>query len=111
MPRRLIQVPAVAAALVLAASSAARADTLTLRNGDHLSGKVLHKSGDTLTFETTYAGKLKIRWSEIQSVTTDAPVKFMLKGESSVHSAVLAPGSVELDQVANGVIESWVKFM
>jgi len=100
MPRRLIQVPAVAAALVLAASSAARADTLTLRNGDHLSGKVLHKSGDTLTFETTYAGKLKIRWSEIQSVTTDAPVKFMLKGESSVHSAVLAPGSVELDQVA-----------
>jgi len=100
MPKRSSHLAALAATLVLAATTAARADTLILRNGDRLSGKLLHKSGDTLTFETTYAGKLKIRWSEVRSVTTDAPVNFMLKGEKILHSAVLVPGSVELDRVA-----------
>ena len=99
MPNRRFRVPALAAALAVAAT-AAHADSLTLRNGDHLSGKVLHKSGDTLTFETTYAGKIKIRWSEIRSIATDSPVKFILKGESELHKAVLVPGGVELDRIA-----------
>jgi len=100
MPNRQFRVPALAAALAFAAATSAHADSLTLRNGDHLSGKVLHKSDDTLTFETTYAGKIKIRWSEIVSITTDSPVKLMLKGESGLRSAALAPGSIELDRIA-----------
>lgn len=100
MHKRPNHAPLVAAALALAAATGAHADSLTLSNGDHLSGKVLHKSGDTLTFETTYAGKIKIRWSEIRSIETDKPVKFMLKGESDLRSGVLVPGNVELDQIA-----------
>jgi len=100
MPKRPTHFPAVAAALALAAATAANADSLILRNGDRLSGKVLHKSGEILTFETSYAGKIKIRWSEIRSIETDKPVKLMLKGESEPRSAILAPDGVELDQIA-----------
>jgi len=84
----------LAAAVVLTAA-AAQADTVTLANGDRLSGKVLHKSGDVLTFETTYAGEIKIRWSEVRTLTTDAPVGVMLEGESEPRRIVLSPGSVE----------------
>ena len=100
MPKSLNRVPAAAAALALAAATAAHADSLILRNGDHLSGKVLHKSGDTLTFQTPYAGKIRIRWSEIRSIETDKPVNYMLKGESDLRNAVLVPGGVELDRIA-----------
>ncbi len=95
----LFPFPALAAALALSAA-AAQADTVTLLNGDRLSGKVLHKSGDVLTFETTYAGKIKIRWSEVRMLTTDAPVGVMLEGESEPHRIVLAPGSVDPGRIA-----------
>ncbi|MFZ1910495.1 MAG: DUF481 domain-containing protein [Burkholderiales bacterium] len=91
--------PALAAALALSAA-AAQADTVTLRNGDRLSGKVLHKSGNVLTFESSYAGKIKIRWSDVRTLTTDSPVGVMLKGEPETHRIVLAPGSVDPSQIA-----------
>jgi putative salt-induced outer membrane protein YdiY len=91
--------PALAAALVLCAA-AAHADTVTLRNGDRLSGKVLHKSGDVLTFQTSYAGKVKIRWSEVRSITTDAPLDVMLEGDSEPKRIVLSPDSVETSRIA-----------
>lgn len=89
----------LAAAMILTAA-AAQADTVTLANGDRLSGKVLHKSGDVLTFETTYAGKIKIRWSEVRTLTTDAPVGVMLEGESEPRRIVLSPGSIDPGRIA-----------
>lgn len=56
---------------------AARADQVMLANGDRLTGKVISKADDTLTFETEYAGKIKIRWKDVVSVTTDKPVTVM----------------------------------
>jgi putative salt-induced outer membrane protein YdiY len=90
---------ALAAAMVLTAA-AAQADTVTLANGDRLSGKVLHKSGDVLTFETTYAGKIKIRWSEVRALATGAPVGVMLEGESEPRRIVLSPGSIDPGRIA-----------
>jgi len=94
------QLAVLAAALALTAAGAAQADTVTLRNGDRLSGKVLHKAGDVLTFETSYAGKLLIRWSEVGSITTDSPVRVMFEGEPEPRSVILAPGSVEPGRIA-----------
>jgi len=100
MAIRHSHLPALAAALALATAAAAHADTVTLRNGDRLSGKVLHKSGDVLTFETSYAGKVQIRWSEVRSISTDSPVRVMLEGERDLRSVILAPGSVEPGRIA-----------
>lgn len=55
----------------------AHADQIMLANGDRLTGKLISKVDDTLTFETEYAGRIKIRWRDVVSITTDAPVTVM----------------------------------
>lgn len=52
----------------------AQADQITLANGDRLTGKVVSKSEDTLKFRTEYAGEIDVRWKDVTSITTDAPV-------------------------------------
>ena len=73
-------------ALTLAASAVllaapARADMVVMQNGDRVSGTVKHKAGDTLTVDTDYAGTLELRWSQVKSIQTDAPVEIVVEGE------------------------------
>lgn len=72
--------------------SVAQADQLVLKNGDVLTGKVLHKSGNVLTFSTSYAGTLKLQWAAVLSLTTDQPVKVMLDDLSYYDATVTAAG-------------------
>jgi putative salt-induced outer membrane protein YdiY len=75
-----------------AAAPAARADVVTLRNGDRLTGKVVHKSADELAFATAYAGTLKLKWSDIASLSTDGPVTLIV-GNGAPQTGALAAGS------------------
>ena len=63
-------------------SVSALADQLQLKNGDRLTGTVISKRGNTLTFNTAYAGELKIDWDEVAQLDTNSPVDVMLKDES-----------------------------
>lgn len=69
-------------AFTLAVSSIAFADQVLLKNGDRLSGSVIAKRGNTLIFNTSYAGELKIDWDEVDQLNTDKPVAVMLQDES-----------------------------
>lgn len=90
--------PRFAALAVLVTCSAfcasARADVLVMRNGDHLTGKAVHKMADTLTFSTSYAGTLTLKWSDIVSLTTDKPVTLVIGNERLV-SGKLAAGTAQ----------------
>jgi len=79
------------AALAFALSAGASADEVRLRNGDRLSGRVVSKSGELLEFETPYAGKLKIKWKEVTSLSTDAPVLVLVEGGSAPLRTRIAP--------------------
>ncbi len=57
-----------------ASGSVARADTVRMKNGDVLTGKVLSFDSEGLVLTTTYAGDLTIAAGEVASVTTDEPV-------------------------------------
>lgn len=59
------------------------ADTITLKNGDILTGKVIKKETNKLVFETSYAGEIKILWSEVATLSTDTPVNLVLKNDSN----------------------------
>ena len=50
------------------------ADTITLKNGDHLTGTVTQLAGGKLTVKTTYAGDLTITFDEVSSVKLDKPL-------------------------------------
>jgi len=53
---------------------AALADSITLKNGDHLTGTVNQLVGGKLTVTTTYAGAVTITWDEVTSIKLDKPI-------------------------------------
>ncbi|WP_263359438.1 DUF481 domain-containing protein [Acidicapsa ligni] len=50
------------------------ADTITLKNGDHLTGTVTQLAGGKLTLTTSYAGDLTITFDQVTDVKLDKPV-------------------------------------
>lgn len=84
--------------LTALAAGAARADTVLMRNGDRLSGKILHMSARTLTLRTTYAGKLELPRGKVASISTDGPATLLLESGAAPRRGRLAragPGRVE----------------
>lgn len=79
----------MACMLLLGIASTTYADQVILKNGDIISGRVISKSGDTLTFNTAYAGDLKISWKEISTLSTDSPVATLLDDDSYLHTSLL----------------------
>lgn len=80
------------------------ADTITLKNGDVLTGKVIKKETNKLIFETTYAGELKILWAEVATLSTDSPVKVVLKDDSKFN-AQLQKRSLRRVKVVNSGLQ------
>jgi hypothetical protein len=69
----------------------AGADEVWLKNGDHITGKVVSLEGGTMLFSTSYAGDLAIRWEEVVNLKTEEPVKVVLGHDTAIHGQVL-PG-------------------
>jgi putative salt-induced outer membrane protein YdiY len=84
--------------MIVFSVQAAYADQIVLVNGDRLTGKVVSKAEDTLKFRTEYAGDINVRWKDVVSITTDAPVTVMsADGElKKVRLERAASGSVGL---------------
>jgi putative salt-induced outer membrane protein YdiY len=81
----------LAALFILLTCSPVAADEVWLKNGDHLTGKVVSLEGGTLVFNTTYAGDLSIKWGEVVNLKTDEPVKVVLGDETTAKGPV-SPG-------------------
>jgi putative salt-induced outer membrane protein YdiY len=83
---------AILAAIALGSLCAgAQADSITLHNGDRLTGRILHMSPSTLTFETTWAGELKIPRYEVSAIETDKPVTIMRERAERTESVMMTP--------------------
>lgn len=54
-----------------AASGSALADTVWMKNGDRLSGKIILFDGGKLVLETDYGGTLALNWSKVASLESD----------------------------------------
>jgi len=76
--------PAFLFFLAFFAAQPLMADELIMKDGSRLLGKVVKKEDDTLEFETSYAGILKVKWSEVSKLIADAPVQVMLEDESTL---------------------------
>jgi len=62
----------------------ARADQVSLSNGDRVSGKVIKKDGDKLTVKTDLMGEVTIPWDKVMTVTSDDPLYVELTGGKSL---------------------------
>lgn len=55
------------------------ADQLRMKNGSLLIGEVIRVAEEEVTFETPFAGKIKIKQENIERITTDEPVTLMMQ--------------------------------
>jgi putative salt-induced outer membrane protein YdiY len=53
------------------------ADQIFLKNGDVVSGEIIKKETDQLVFKTSYAGEIKIKWSDISTLVSKKPLKLV----------------------------------
>ena len=74
-------IKACAVVLSLMSAAAARADQVTMKNGDHLTGTVVKTEGkaETLEIKTDYAGTIAVKWDAIASVESSQALYLTLK--------------------------------
>ena len=77
-------------AALLAVPALAGADELVLKNGDKLTGKVVSLAGGKVSFETPYAGVVKVDWAQVVSLKTDGKVAVKLKTKETVEGKLSA---------------------
>jgi putative salt-induced outer membrane protein YdiY len=69
--------PSVCTLLLLA--TAIRADQVTLKNGDRLSGKIVSSDAKTLLLKSEFAGDVTIQWGAITAIESTENVTLTLK--------------------------------
>lgn len=80
-------------ALAAAAAAVAQADTVTLKDGSVLNGTLQSINGGTLVLETSYAGTLKVKQSEVVAFTTTTPVAVKTIDDNIIRGTVSAQGN------------------
>jgi len=59
-------------------------DEVFLKNGDHISGNIINKTGEILVLNTSYAGEIEIQWSDVSHLATEKPVHIILDDETDL---------------------------
>jgi hypothetical protein len=67
-------------------SCTARADEVVLRNGDRVSGEIVHLKDGKLLIKTAYAGEMRIDWSQVATLSTDDSVHVLLDETNRVQA-------------------------
>jgi putative salt-induced outer membrane protein YdiY len=85
----------------LAMASAARADTVMLKNGDRLTGTVEVSDDKDVTLKTDFAGEIKIQWSAVQELRTDKPIYVVTPDKKTISGTVSTDGTNLVVHTAN----------
>ncbi|MFZ0520921.1 MAG: DUF481 domain-containing protein [Candidatus Acidiferrales bacterium] len=78
---------------LLTIASAAGADTVILKNGDHLTGTLEVSDGKDVTLKTDFAGEIKIKWSAVTQVTTEKALYVVTPDKKTVSGTVTTEGA------------------
>ncbi|RPH35503.1 MAG: hypothetical protein EHM91_17145, partial [Planctomycetota bacterium] len=98
MMRRTLRA-AIPGLLLLTAFHASRADQITLKNGDRVTGSIVKKDGTTLTMKTEFLGTVTVPWEQVATVSSDAPLNVVLPDHTTVQATLGASeGKVELKE-------------
>ena len=95
----------IAAHLVL--TTAAYADQISLKNGDHLSGTIVKSDGKTLMLHTDYAGDLNLKWDAVAGIQSSGELHVQLQNGKIVAGPVTtSDGKLEIQTKSGGAIEA-----
>ncbi|MDR2674312.1 MAG: DUF481 domain-containing protein [Opitutaceae bacterium] len=74
-------------------ATALPADVIGTKNGSRLSGRVVRIDGTHVVLATDFAGEIKIKQGEVESITTDAPLNVRLAGGTVLEGTISTPGA------------------
>ena len=86
--------------ILLFSAGALRADQVTLRNGDRVTGGIVKKDAATLTIASVHFGTVALPWSEVDSFTTDVPAYVEAAGETVVATLNASGGQVAITSLS-----------
>ncbi len=96
----------VALIVFLGLASAAFADQITLKNGDHLTGTVVKSDGKTLVLHTEFAGDVTVQFAAITQITTDKELHVSTSDKKTVVGPVTTSnGKLEVATKTGGTVE------
>jgi putative salt-induced outer membrane protein len=84
--------------------SGALADTVTLKNGDHLTGTVNQLVGGKLTVTTSYAGAVNISFDEVTSIKLDKPLVLPIETHKGKTVDIRKIEITAIDRTASGLV-------
>ena len=93
-----MRVAIVHVAMLLLVSTAS-ADTITMSNGDRLSGTVVTMQQGSLLLKTDYAGEVQVDWSQVRELALDEPLPVRLAGGAELEMDLLPAPGAELAEV------------
>jgi putative salt-induced outer membrane protein len=103
----LRKVEVIALILFAGLASAAFADQITLKNGDHLTGTVVKSDGKTVVLHTEFAGDVTVQFAAITQITTDKPLHVALKnGQTVVGPITTSEGKLEVTPKTGTPVEA-----
>jgi putative salt-induced outer membrane protein YdiY len=70
------------------------ADTITLKNGDRITGKIEKTDANAVVVKTDYAGEIKIDLAAVATLTSDAPLNVTLKSGKQSRGKVSFAGDM-----------------
>ena len=79
---------AIVLVMVCVCAMVARADQVTLRNGDRLTGTIVKSDANTLLLKTEYAGDVSLQWDSVAAITSTQPLHLALRDGRTVVGAV-----------------------
>jgi putative salt-induced outer membrane protein YdiY len=74
--------------MLILPAAIALGDSVTLKNGDHISGKIIKTDGGSVVVKTDYAGEVKIELKSVASLTSDNPLFVAQKNGPTSHGKV-----------------------
>jgi putative salt-induced outer membrane protein len=83
----------------------ARADQVTLKNGDRLTGTIVKSDAKTLLVKTDLAGDVNVQWDAVTSIVSSQPLHLGLKdGQMVVGTVATADGKFEVTTKTAGEV-------
>ncbi len=79
--------------LLIGLACTAQADTILMKNGDHLTGTIEHSDAKQLTLKTDYAGEINLQVSAVTQIVSEAPVVVTTKNKKTVSGKLAMEGT------------------
>ncbi len=83
------------------------ADTVSLKNGDRLTGTIVKSDGKVLVIKTESAGEVTLQWSAVDTINSTQPLHVGLSGGQMVNGPVATKdGQIQVTTSSAGVVSA-----